>query len=79
MTTLKSPHFSFIRCVTRANSLRFKSRTINVIHPLFELLLDLAALHGPESSILNDDTHLTAIACVSLLSLVVIQENDLLR
>lgn len=44
-----------------------------VIDPLFDLLLDLATLHGPESSVPNDGTHLTAVACSCLLSLVVVR------
>ncbi|XP_025833228.1 E3 ubiquitin-protein ligase MYCBP2-like, partial [Agrilus planipennis] len=52
-----------------------KSEPVEVIDPLFELLLDLATLHGPESSVANDGTHLTAIACSCLLSLVVVRGN----
>lgn len=51
----------------------FKSEPLDVIDPLFELLLDLATLHGPESSVPNDGTHLTAVACACLLSLVVVR------
>lgn len=50
-----------------------KSEPPDVIDPLFELLLDLATLHGPESSVPNDGSHLTAIACACLLSLVVVR------
>lgn len=50
-----------------------KTEPLDVIDPLFELLLDLATLHGPESSVPNDGTHLTAIACACLLSLVVVR------
>lgn len=45
----------------------------DAIDSLFELLLDLATLHGPESSVPNDGNHLTAIACACLLSLVVVR------
>ncbi|XP_074033015.1 MYC binding protein highwire isoform X2 [Leptinotarsa decemlineata] len=44
-----------------------------VIDSLFDLLLDLATLHGPESSVLNDGSHFTAVACACLLSLVVVR------
>ncbi|XP_044762914.1 E3 ubiquitin-protein ligase MYCBP2 [Coccinella septempunctata] len=50
-----------------------KSEPLDIIDPLFDLLLDLATLHGPESSVANDGTHLTAIACACLLSLVVVR------
>lgn len=50
-----------------------KNEPPDVIDPLFELLLDLATLHGPESSVPNDGSHLTAIACACLLSLVVVR------
>ncbi|KAB0796834.1 hypothetical protein PPYR_10895 [Photinus pyralis] len=50
-----------------------KAEPSDVIDSLFELLLDLATLHGPESSVANDGTHLTAIACACLLSLVVVR------
>jgi E3 ubiquitin-protein ligase MYCBP2 len=50
-----------------------KSEPPDVIDPLFDLLLDLACMHGPESSVPNDGTHLTAIACACLLSLVVVR------
>lgn len=50
-----------------------KNEPSDVIDPLFDLLLDLATLHGPESSVPNDGTHLTAIACACLLSLVVVK------
>ncbi|KAL3283879.1 hypothetical protein HHI36_018048 [Cryptolaemus montrouzieri] len=50
-----------------------KSEPMDIIDPLFDLLLDLATLHGPESSVPNDGTHLTAIACACLLSLVVVR------
>lgn len=50
-----------------------KTEPPDVIDPLFELLLDLATLHGPESSVPNDGSHLTAIACACLLSLVVVR------
>ncbi|KAJ8916890.1 hypothetical protein NQ315_013358 [Exocentrus adspersus] len=48
-----------------------KSEPSEVTDPLFELLLDLATLHGPESSVPNDGSHLTAVSCACLLSLVV--------
>lgn len=50
-----------------------KSEPLEILDPLFELLLDLATLHGPESSVPNDGSHLTAIACACLLSLVVVR------
>ncbi|CAH0546545.1 unnamed protein product [Brassicogethes aeneus] len=50
-----------------------KSEPLDIIDSLFELLLDLTTLHGPESSVPNDGTHLTAIACACLLSLVVVR------
>ncbi|XP_018571542.1 E3 ubiquitin-protein ligase MYCBP2-like [Anoplophora glabripennis] len=50
-----------------------KSEPSEVIDPLFDLLLDLATLHGPESSVPNDGTHLTAIACTCLLSLIIVR------
>ncbi|CAG9838820.1 unnamed protein product [Diabrotica balteata] len=45
----------------------------DVIDSLFELLLDLATLHGPESFVPNDGSHFTAVACACLLSLVVVK------
>lgn len=50
-----------------------KNEPADVIDPLFDLLLDLATLHGPDSFAPNDGTHLTAIACACLLSLVVVK------
>ncbi|XP_060534839.1 E3 ubiquitin-protein ligase MYCBP2 isoform X2 [Cylas formicarius] len=50
-----------------------KSEPPDVTDSLFELLLDLATLHGPESSVPNDGTHLTAVACACLLALVVVR------
>ncbi|XP_050301011.1 E3 ubiquitin-protein ligase MYCBP2 isoform X2 [Anthonomus grandis grandis] len=50
-----------------------KSEPSSIIDSLFDLLLDLATLHGPESSVQNDGTHLTAVACACLLSLVVVR------
>lgn len=50
-----------------------KSEPMDIVDPLFDLLLDLTTLHGPESSVPNDGTHLTAIACACLLSLVVVR------
>lgn len=50
-----------------------KCEPSDVIDPLFDLLLDLATLHGPESTYPNDGSHLTAIACACLLSLVVVR------
>lgn len=44
-----------------------------LIDPLFDLLLDLATSHGPESAAANDGSHLTAVACACLLSLVVVR------
>lgn len=46
---------------------------LNILDPLFDLLLDLATLHGPESAAANDGSHLTAVACACLLSLVVVR------
>jgi len=43
------------------------------LDPLFDLLLDLATSHGPESAAANDGNHLTAVACACLLSLVVVR------
>lgn len=43
------------------------------VDPLFDLLLDLATSHGPESAAANDGSHLTAVACACLLSLVVVR------
>ena len=40
---------------------------------MFKLLLDLATSHGPESNAANDATHLTAVACSCLLSLVTVR------
>ncbi|XP_074101339.1 MYC binding protein highwire isoform X2 [Cotesia typhae] len=50
-----------------------KSEPDDVIEPLFDLLLDLATSHGPESTVANDGKHLTAVACACLLSLVVVR------
>ncbi|XP_031781072.1 E3 ubiquitin-protein ligase MYCBP2 isoform X6 [Nasonia vitripennis] len=50
-----------------------KSEPDEVIDPLFDLLLDLATSHGPESAAANDGSHLTAVACACLLSLVVVR------
>ncbi|XP_076385847.1 MYC binding protein highwire isoform X12 [Megachile rotundata] len=50
-----------------------KSEPDDVIDPLFDLLLDFATSHGPESAAANDGSHLTAIACACLLSLVVVR------
>lgn len=50
-----------------------KSEPPEVIDSLFDLLLDLATLHGPESSTPNDGSHFTAVACACLLSLVVVR------
>uniref|UniRef100_A0AAR5Q5P7 PHR domain-containing protein n=1 Tax=Dendroctonus ponderosae TaxID=77166 RepID=A0AAR5Q5P7_DENPD len=50
-----------------------KSEPSDITGPLFDLLLDLATSHGPESSVPNDGTHLTAVACACLLSLVVVK------
>lgn len=43
------------------------------LDPLFDLLLDLATSHGPESAAADDGSHLTAVACACLLSLVVVR------
>ncbi|XP_035719406.1 E3 ubiquitin-protein ligase MYCBP2-like isoform X2 [Vespa mandarinia] len=50
-----------------------KSEPDDVIDLLFDLLLDLATSHGPESAAANDGSHLTAVACACLLSLVVVR------
>ncbi|XP_063987126.1 E3 ubiquitin-protein ligase MYCBP2 isoform X2 [Diachasmimorpha longicaudata] len=50
-----------------------KSEPDDVVDPLFDLLLDLATSHGPESTVANDGKHLTAVACACLLSLVVVR------
>ena len=50
-----------------------KSEPDEVIDPLFDFLLDLATSHGPESDAANDGSHLTAVACSCLLSLVVVR------
>ncbi|XP_012285925.1 E3 ubiquitin-protein ligase MYCBP2 [Orussus abietinus] len=50
-----------------------KSEPDDVVDPLFDLLLDLATSHGPESTAVNDGSHLTAIACACLLSLVIVR------
>ncbi|XP_066580931.1 E3 ubiquitin-protein ligase MYCBP2 [Prorops nasuta] len=50
-----------------------KSEPDEVVEPLFDLLLDLATSHGPEPAAANDGTHLTAVACSCLLSLVVVR------
>ncbi|KAK0177732.1 hypothetical protein PV328_001750 [Microctonus aethiopoides] len=50
-----------------------KSEPEDVIEPLFDLLLDLATSHGPESTVANNGTHLTAVACACLLSLIVVR------
>ncbi|KAJ9574765.1 hypothetical protein L9F63_008079, partial [Diploptera punctata] len=50
-----------------------KNEPTEVIDPLFDLLLDLATSHGPESAAANDGSHLTAVACACLLSLVVVR------
>nr|XP_022909947.1 E3 ubiquitin-protein ligase MYCBP2 isoform X2 [Onthophagus taurus] len=54
-------------------SLRLESD--EVCDSLFEILQDLATSHGPESSVPNNGTHLTALACACLLSLVVARGN----
>lgn len=51
----------------------FKSEPPEVIDSLFDLLMDLATLHGPESSVPNDGNHFIALACSCLLSLVVVR------
>ncbi|KAJ8666974.1 hypothetical protein QAD02_008636, partial [Eretmocerus hayati] len=50
-----------------------KTEPEDVIDQLFEVLLDLATSHGPESAAANDGSHLTAVACACLLSLVVVR------
>lgn len=51
----------------------FKSEPPEVIDSLFDLLMDLATLHGPESTVPNDGNHIIALACSCLLSLVVVR------
>lgn len=51
----------------------FKSEPPDIIDSLFDLLMDLTTLHGPESSVSNDGNHFTAVACACLLSLVVVR------
>lgn len=53
-----------------------KAEPPEAIEPLFDLLLDLATLHGPESSSPNDGKHLTAVACSCLLALVVVRGDS---
>ncbi|KAG8222420.1 hypothetical protein J437_LFUL008417, partial [Ladona fulva] len=48
-----------------------KGEPTEVMDPLFELLLDLATSHGPESAAVDDGSHPTAVACACLLALVV--------
>ncbi|KAF4527994.1 hypothetical protein B566_EDAN012401, partial [Ephemera danica] len=50
-----------------------KGEPPDVIEPLFDLLLDLATSHGPESAAANDGSHLTAVACACLMALVVVR------
>lgn len=50
-----------------------KNEPSDVVDPLFEMLLDLATSHGPESAVANDGHHLTAVACACLLALVVVR------
>lgn len=50
-----------------------KGEPLEVIDPLFELLLELATLQGAEGSVANDGRHLTSIACACLLALVVVR------
>lgn len=49
----------------------FKSEPNDLIQPLYDLLLDLATLHGPASSHSNDANNWSAIGCSSLLGLCV--------
>lgn len=50
----------------------FKSEPLDLIHPLYELLLDLATLHGPSSNNdINDANNWSAIGCSALLSICV--------
>lgn len=51
----------------------FKIEPPEIIDSLFDLLMDLATLHGPESSALNDGNHFTAVSCACLLSLIVVR------
>lgn len=53
--------------------INFSLSNILFSDPLFDLLLDLATSHGPESAAANDGSHLTAVACACLLSLVVVR------
>ncbi|XP_043461333.1 E3 ubiquitin-protein ligase MYCBP2 isoform X1 [Leptopilina heterotoma] len=50
-----------------------KGEPDDIVDSLFDLLLDLATSHGPESDAANDGSHLTAVACACLLSLVVVR------
>lgn len=52
---------------------QFPNSFLPFTDPLFDLLLDLATSHGPESAAANDGSHLTAVACACLLSLVVVR------
>lgn len=65
--------FALLNVIQGQSPEGLKSEPSEVIDPLFDLLLDLATLHGPESSVPNDGTHLTALACACLLSLVVVR------
>lgn len=49
----------------------FKSEPNDLIQPLYDLLLDLATLHGPASSHSTDANNWSAIGCSSLLGLCV--------
>lgn len=51
----------------------FKAEPPEIMDSLFDLLMDLATSHGPESSVPNDGSHFTAVACACLLSLVVVR------
>ncbi|GLH12984.1 Probable E3 ubiquitin-protein ligase HERC2 [Gryllus bimaculatus] len=50
-----------------------KDEPAEVLDALFDLLLNLATSHGPESAAADDGSHLTAVACACLLSLVVVR------
>ena len=55
------------------HNFRMNSNYCIILDPLFDFLLDLATSHGPESDAANDGSHLTAVACACLLSLVVVR------
>ena len=50
-----------------------RAEPADVIDALFDLLLYLATSHGPEPDAPNDGSHLTAVACTALLSLIIVR------